>query len=987
VTYEAVKQEIAGREHQGELIGILREQRMPEVTTRRMLDLERRNIREVLDGRGKQEPIIKGEEVGGVIDGISSKQRITLNNSQREAVEQLLTSRDRIFGLQGLAGTGKTTVLSVLRAAAEETGYEVRGFAPSTPAAKALSDSGIETTTLQKFTFSKRQTSEEGGKRLYVLDESSLASTSHIHKFFDRIAPDDRIWLVGDKGQHQSVEAGSPFGQFQAHGMGAAKVAEIVRQKNELKQVVEKFAERKVKDAVRDLIAQGRVLEFADDITRLKAMAADYCARREETLVISPANEERVVFNGMVHRELQKAGAVTREDHRMRVLVNRADMTKTERTFAGAYNPGEVIRYNHNSEVYGTRVGDYGRVVSRNREENTLRVKLMKDNREITYDPRRLSGVSVYVEAERDFSVGDLIQFRAPLGEKRVANGEFGTIREITKRGCKVEWKVELLRDKRRVAFDPRVFRHIDHGYAVTSYSAQCATFPRVLINADTKESALLLNQRTGYVGISRAELDARIYTDSLQKLGEALDRRVDKEMALEAVAQNRLRPKAEAKTAGDERGKAAKSSRSQERTAAQNVAGNDAATNGLRPDGSATFARSEASLRPRTFKRAAKKYDFPEWEKPAQQKLVRVRRKDPCPICNRPNWCSVSADRAIAICMRVPSEYETKNGGFVHVLDPTIQNQQPIPVTVEVAQYKRAEIDRRHKVNQELLGALKLNSRDRKNLLARGLDEATIEKHEYRSVPTPGALDEVMKHFKEQDLRGIPGFFRQGERWRLNIGQWTSKKDGRQHSYHQGFLIPVRDLRGRIEGFQVRRAEIRDGDGPRYIWLSSSSKEHGSSSGAPVHFRHVEQARRSGQAIITEGALKADVAAHLLGNKHAMIAVAGVNSFPDDFGKLLRAQIPELRQIIIAFDADAGRKVEVQQALGRLRETLREAGLDLHELKWDERQGKGLDDYLIKGVAHRTEVKAFLDHGLRQDEYLFGRNHSQRQSGFSIGI
>src|SRR5262249_46370260 len=176
--------------------------------------------------------------------------------------------------------------------------------------------------------------------------------------------------------------------------------------------------------------------------------------------------------------------------------VNRADMTKTERMFAGAYDPGDVVRYNHNSEVYGTKVGDYGKVVSCNREENTITVKL-EDNREITYDPRRLSGVSVYREAERDFAVGDRVQFRAPYAAGRVVNGEFGVIEEVTGRG----WKVAL-ESKRVVTVDPGAFKHIDHGYAVTSYSSQCATFGRVLINADTKESRLLLNQPMAYVGV-----------------------------------------------------------------------------------------------------------------------------------------------------------------------------------------------------------------------------------------------------------------------------------------------------------------------------------------------------------------------------------------------------------------------------------------------------------------------------------------------------
>ena len=46
----------------------------------------------------------------------------------------------------------------------------------------------------------------------------------------------------------------------------------------------------------------------------------------------------------------------------------------------------------------------------------------------------------------------------------------------------------------REITVDLQKFCHLDYGYAVTSYSAQGLTFDRVLINADTQESALLLN-------------------------------------------------------------------------------------------------------------------------------------------------------------------------------------------------------------------------------------------------------------------------------------------------------------------------------------------------------------------------------------------------------------------------------------------------------------------------------------------------------------
>jgi hypothetical protein len=95
------------------------------------------------------------------------------------------------------------------------------------------------------------------------------------------------------------------------------------------------------------------------------------------------------------------------------------------------------------------------------------------------------------------------------------------------------------LAGKRVVTFDPEKFPHLDHGYAVTSYSAQGKTMDRVLVNAETTETDLLLNQRMAYVAISRARFDARVYTDSAADLGGALNRPKDKEMALEALKES----------------------------------------------------------------------------------------------------------------------------------------------------------------------------------------------------------------------------------------------------------------------------------------------------------------------------------------------------------------------------------------------------------------------------------------------------------------
>src|SRR5205807_10294106 len=151
-----------------------------------------------------------------------------------------------------------TTALSVLKQVAESEGYEVRGFAPTTRAAQQLSESSIQTETLQKF-LRRREGPPEYHSRLFVLDESSLASTKNIHTFFARLEAQDKVLLVGDIKQHQAVEAGSPFEQFQKHGMETAKLIKIwSKEEGKCGEVVRNLSASKWNDALANLKMKAR---------------------------------------------------------------------------------------------------------------------------------------------------------------------------------------------------------------------------------------------------------------------------------------------------------------------------------------------------------------------------------------------------------------------------------------------------------------------------------------------------------------------------------------------------------------------------------------------------------------------------------------------------------------------------------------------------------------------------------------------------------
>ncbi len=311
--------------------------------------------------------------------------------------------------------------------------------------------------------------------------------------------------------------------------MRTATLNDIVRQRDpELRQVVEQLASGHVRAAVESLDQQGRVHQVKGHEERIAAIAREYAKSPSGTLVVSPDNHSRSEINLRIHDELQSRGLVNREDHSVRTLVPRQEMTGADRSWAQRYQVDDILRYSRTSKETGIEKGEYSRVLAVNSQANTLTV-VRGNGEHTTYDPRRQVGVSVYREDEKRFSVGDRIQFTAPSQELKIANRELGTVESIGRDGT-----MRLrLDDERKVEFNPQQHPHVDHGYAVTSYSSQGQTAERVLVNVDTELAAKdLLNSRMAYVSISRGQFDAQIFTDNREKLPQALGHDVSHQSA-----------------------------------------------------------------------------------------------------------------------------------------------------------------------------------------------------------------------------------------------------------------------------------------------------------------------------------------------------------------------------------------------------------------------------------------------------------------------
>jgi conjugative relaxase-like TrwC/TraI family protein len=527
VTYTQVRGNLDARLAAGEFQVVDRWQNTParQFTTARTIEAEHEIVHRITEERNQIEPVLSRSDAIAVAD-----QHQYLNRAQKSVVEDVLSAPDRVQGIQGYAGAGKTTTLSVIREAAESRGYAVEGFAPTSRAARQLNEAGVEARTLQGFLAHSVKPDAAEQKHFYLVDESSLASTNQMREFLARLGPNDRVLLIGDTRQHQGVEAGRPFEQLQEAGMRTAKLDEIVRQKDPaLKSAVEMLAKGQVSAALESLQQQGRVQEIPNAEERIRAIAKAYVESPEKTLIVSPDNASRRELNVAVRQELKANGTLAPEDRTFRVLVQRQDMTGAERTWASHYEINDVVRYSRGSQAIGMEAGSYGTVAAINPAANLLTVEKSSGG-EVSYDPRRLTGVSVYREIDREFSVGDRIQFTAPDKTLGVANRDLASVESISPDG-RISARLD---NDHQIEFDATEHRHFDHGYAVTSHSSQGLTAERVLVNADTGVHPDLLNSRFGYVSISRASHEATLFTNDLAKLSPQLSADVSKTSALE---------------------------------------------------------------------------------------------------------------------------------------------------------------------------------------------------------------------------------------------------------------------------------------------------------------------------------------------------------------------------------------------------------------------------------------------------------------------
>ncbi|MBX9727989.1 MAG: relaxase domain-containing protein, partial [Sphingopyxis sp.] len=463
-------------------------------TTAENIAHERQLLRLEAEGRGTASPILSAKQAASAVARAELQSDHPWNEGQRAATRALLTSPHRITGLQGYAGTAKTTtVLATFAREAQTRGVSVTALAPTASAAQTLGDAlGQRGETVAR-QLVRNSASLSGG--VWIVDEASLLSARDMAALLGLAADSKaRVVLVGDVKQLGSVGAGAAFAQLQSAGMATARLDNVVRQTNvATREAVLASIEgdaRKALDALDR--GGGRIIAHGSQGERFAAMAKAYTAldtsERARTLVIEPSRDGRDALTTDIRRELAVTGVLSGPAVTMESLVGK-NLSRIEARDPASYAPGDTVRFLRDYADKGVTRGAAYRVERIDPEKAAIALKA-GDGSAVDWRLRQWGAgkVEVFEPKPMELQAGDRVQFTRNDREAGRINGLRGTVTAIDPERQQATVALANGREQRLDLTDPRD-AHLRHAYVQTAHAAQGQTAERVLIHADSRST------------------------------------------------------------------------------------------------------------------------------------------------------------------------------------------------------------------------------------------------------------------------------------------------------------------------------------------------------------------------------------------------------------------------------------------------------------------------------------------------------------------
>lgn len=494
-------------------------------TTKAVLSEEKEMVDLARKGNGKVEPLYKEAPA------------LNLKGQQKNAVEHVLTTSNRVSIVRGAAGSGKTTLMKEAAEKIEATGKKLTVIAPTAQASRGvLKDEGFdEADTVAKFLVDKDMQTQIKDQVLWI-DEAGLLGTNDMKCILQTVEKQNaRLILGGDTRQHASVVRGDALRILNTVGkIQTAEVNKIHRQRKEgYRDAVQDLANGHIMTAFGKLDKIGSIKQI-DPLSGNDQLVKDYVSsvkKGKSGLIISPTHKQGEEVTNAVRQELKKQGIIGKREITATKYSN-LNMTEAEKTDYRHYKKGHVLQFNQN--LKGVKRGSVWKVESA--DENNINIR-NNDQQERAVPVSASKNFDVFEEKEIAIAKGDKIHITKNGFDKhrtRLDNGQLLYVKSVSKKDGIVLFNAE----SKNLYYLDKDFGHLNHAHCVTSYASQGKTVDEVFVHQPAATFPAT-DAKQFYVSVSRGRDNVSIYTDDKEQLLEYASELGDRKSALELVGSN----------------------------------------------------------------------------------------------------------------------------------------------------------------------------------------------------------------------------------------------------------------------------------------------------------------------------------------------------------------------------------------------------------------------------------------------------------------
>lgn len=525
-------------------------------TTPWQLTIESETQARIKNGLNACQAICNETEVKQELKNLYWEKRFTPTDTQRDAINALLTSKDRYVAIQGFAGTGKTKMVSIIADIAQKHGVTLLGASSSATATEELEiKGGIQSDVLIKKLTELENNHQTLENTLIILDESSMVSSQHFHLITKLVEQKGgRLCYLGDKEQCPSPSAGKDFELTQTYGQKTVYVTDFIRFKDEdLKKAASSLVKHDLAEAFSKI---SHIEELATHEERINYMANTWLSydrqKRDDTYLLAFSHKDREKITGIIREELVKEGSLGQDEIVTTRYVRCSKTEERKLREVKCYKENQVLLFNKAVTAHRINPGEYftvGEITKAHRKSGSL--PLIRENgRKITFKLKNLPKfkqerseidrpIELYEKKEISLRVGDRVMWKKNNSSIGVKNGEVCQICAIN------DDKITLKNNKYTLTVNnkDRPLRHIDHGYVLTFTASQGKDniniiFPHVSHNQYGTTFA------NTYVPITRGMKHVTMVTDSVENLLKQIELSTgqEKTSALESVSSETLK-------------------------------------------------------------------------------------------------------------------------------------------------------------------------------------------------------------------------------------------------------------------------------------------------------------------------------------------------------------------------------------------------------------------------------------------------------------